>query len=426
MLTNKHNKILIVLLFLITIQTISQWSIVPLGSTFIWWGIKAITLIAILRVKHRFYDSADKRNVAIIFVYLVWNISCNLRGCFVAENYWEWKNLVTIGFVLLLPLTIFFSMNRQVVQRIFNNYMKYILPAFFIFVLVMHRDAYGVYLIPISFTLLFLPLLTKKWKIAMLSFAIVAITASFAARSNVIKFIVPFALGMLYYLRPFIGVKVLGLGRILLLVLPVVLFVLGLTGKFNIFKISDYAIADYSITNSTGETEDLTVDTRTALYVEVIASALVNEYVWWGRTPARGNDSELFGAKTEALTGTGKLERFGNEVSVLNIFTWTGLIGVLLYFLVFLRASYLALYWSKSWYMKILAVYVCFRWTYAWVEDFSRFDLSYIFLWIIIGMCYSYSFRSMTDSEFKYWVRGIFEIRYRKATLKKVRVVKQD
>jgi hypothetical protein len=426
MITNKLNNALIVILFLTVIRTISPWANFLIGGIFTPWAINTIILFSILRVKHRFYDVANKRFTIIVFIYLIWNISVIIRGCFIAENYWEWKNLITMGFVFLLPLTIYISTNRQMVQSILNNYMKYILPAFFLFALIMSRGAYGVYLIPISFMLLFLPLLSQKWKLVMLGFTLIAIFSSFAARSNVIKFVVPLAIGALYYLRPFINKSTLGIGRIFLLALPITLFVLGVTGKFNVFNISAYADGEYTTNNSSGEEEDLTADTRTAIYIEVISSAIKNQYIWFGRTFARGNDSELFGAQIEAQTGTGKFERYGNEVSILNVFTWTGLIGVILYFFVFLRASYLALYKSKSWFMKIIAVYVCFRWTYAWVEDFSRFDLSYIFLWIIIGMCYSVSFRSMSDGEFTYWVRGIFDIRYRKATLKKIRVIKQS
>ena len=106
------------------------------------------------------------------------------------------------------------------------------------------------------------------------------------------------------------------------------------------------------------------------------------------------------------------MERFSNEVSVLNVFTWTGLIGVLLYFLVFFRASYLAVNKSNNIYMKIVGLYVAFRWAYAWVEDFNRFDLSNLFLWIMIGMCFSNSFRAMNNLEVKFWVRGVFEKRY--------------
>ncbi len=418
-------KILTTLLFLITLQTINPWAMIPLGNTSIWWIVNTVVLFFIIKERKKYFNDPIK-NYYILYAYLVWNIICIIRGAFIAENYWEWKNLITMGFVLLLPVSIYISTNRVIVQTIFNQYIRFILPAFFIFAIVISKVAYGIYLIPISFILLFFPLLTKKWKIGILILSAIAVTSSFAARSNVIKFVVPLMLTSLYYLRPFVGKNILGLGRVLLLGLPIILFGLGITGVFNVFKISDYVKGDYKTYNSgIGKQEDLTADTRTGLYVEVLASAITNNYVWFGRTPARGNDSILFGAEIEAQTGTGKFERYVNEVSVLNVFTWTGLIGVFLYFLLFLKATYLALYKSKSWYMKILAVYLSFRWTYAWVEDFSRFDLSYIFLWLIIGMCYSSSFRNMTDGEFKYWIRGVFDIRYRKATLKRVKVIKQ-
>lgn len=425
MITSNQNKHIIILLFLIVIKTIAPWSSFNLGGITSFWAINSIVLIYILNVKNRFYSKANKRFNTIIFVYLIWNISVIVRGCFIAENYWEWKNLITMGFVFLLPLTIYISTNREIVQRILSLYMKYMLPAFFLFILVMSGTAYGVYLIPVSVMLLFLPLLPRKWKIILLGFSVISILSSLGARSNVIKFVVALAFGILYYIRPFVTINILKITRFFFLALPFVLFTLGVTGTFNIFNISEYTEGQYTTNNASGEKEDLTIDTRTGLYVEVLNSAIKNNYIWIGRTFARGNDSELFGESIEAITGTGKLERYGNEVSILNVFTWTGLVGVILYFIIFLRATYLALYKSKSWFMKIIAVYLSFRWTYAWVEDFSRFDLSYILLWIIIGMCYSVSFRNMTDGEFKYWVRGIFDIRYRKATLKKVRVIKQ-
>lgn len=426
MISHKTKIVLIMLLLLTVIRTISPWAGFLVSSIAILWGINLVIILAILWGKKQFFNTVNKRNTIIVFIYLFWNIYAIIRGCFIAENYWEWKNLITYGFVFLLPLTIYFSTHRELVQTVFSNYIKYMLPAFFIFTLIMSKGAYGIYLIPLSLMLMFLPLIENKWKITIICFSLVAIFASFAARSNVIKFVVPLLLGLLYYLRPIVGKNILSLGRIVLMFIPFVFFVLGVTGKFNIFRISDYTENEYKTANSSGETEDLTEDTRTALYIEVINSAIVNDYIWIGRSFARGNDSALFGAKTEEITGTGKFERYGNEAAILNVFTWTGIIGVILYFLVFFKASYLALYKSKSWYMKVLAVYVCFRWCYAWVEDFSRFDLSYIFLWIVIGMCYSSSFRNMTDGEFKYWIRGIFDIRYRKATLKRVKVIEQS
>ena len=33
-------------------------------------------------------------------------------------------------------------------------------------------------------------------------------------------------------------------------------------------------------------------------------------------------------------------------------------------------------------------------------------------LWIMIGLCFSYSFRMMTDYEVTIWIRGVFDKRY--------------
>ncbi|WP_405247876.1 hypothetical protein [Cellulophaga sp. Asnod2-G02] len=404
----------------------NQWTILPIGNTFIWWTIYLLILIFIFKIKPKYYDINNEQYLSLVKLYIFWNIVCVIRGFFVAQDYWEWKQLISSSLIFLLPIIIFVSTHRLFVQNFFSKWISFAFPIFSVFILFTEYGAYGRYLFPMSILLIFLPLLQRKWIVIILANLVFVSLIDLGARSNVIKFIVPFAFGLLYYMRPFVGKKIIGLGCILLLGLPIILFILGLTGQFNVFKISDYIKGSYTSNASSGEQEDLTADTRTGLYIEVLSSAILNDYVWLGRTPARGNDSVLFGAEIEAQTNSGKFERYANEVSILNIFTWTGIIGVILYFLVFIKATYLALNKSKSWYMKILALYLCFRWSYAWVEDFSRFDLSYTLLWIIIGMCYSSSFRNMTDREFKYWVRGIFDTRYRKATLKKVQVIKQS
>ena len=60
----------------------------------------------------------------------------------------------------------------------------------------------------------------------------------------------------------------------------------------------------------------------------------------------------------------------------------------------------------------MLGIYVAFRWLYSWVEDVNNFSINYFMLWIMIGMCLSTSFRSMTDYEVTIWIRGAFDKRY--------------
>ncbi|MET7030074.1 hypothetical protein [Sediminicola luteus] len=408
-------------IFLVTLYSINSWTDLPVGNTTIWWAVFILILIAFVLAKNKFYDKVNDSNIIFIKLYLFWNIVCIVRGLFVAQDYWEWKFLTQTSIVLLLPLSIFISTNTFVVQTIVGQWIKYVFPAFFIFYFFMHAEAVGHYLIPVSFLLLFFPFLNSKWKILAVSIVMVVLASNLGARSNVIKFMVPIALSLLYYFKSLINIRLISLARIILLGLPIVFLVLALTNTFNVFKMSEYIEGNYKLENKStpnGGREDLTSDTRTFLYIEVINSALKYDYVWLGRTPARGNESPSFGPQIDKDLKTKKMERHSNEVSILNIFTWTGIVGVLLYFFVFFKASFLAIKKSNSWFMKLLGIYISFRWAYAWVEDFSTFNLSYLFLWITIGMCFSTAFREMTDLELKNWVRGIFDKRYRQAILK--------
>lgn len=155
-------------------------------------------------------------------------------------------------------------------------------------------------------------------------------------------------------------------------------------GTFNIFKLSDdkqtSLIENKRDFNGNLIKEKLLVDTSTYLYTEALATVQKHNTWLLGRSPARGNDSAYFGDFTKETLKTGKQERFSNEASILNIFTWLGVVGVLLYFLIFIKASYLAINQSNNIFIKLIGLNVAFRWAYGWVEDFSNFDLSNIFL----------------------------------------------
>lgn len=415
----KRSQVIAILALLITISSVNQWTDLPIDNTFAWWGIYLLILFYFVKARKYFYNKVNNKNLYILFAYLIWNGFCVLRGLLVAENYWEWKQLVSTAMFLALPLSIYVTTNKWMVQKIIFIWLKYALPGFFILYYFLHKEAIGRYLIPISFLFLFFPIIKRKWKFILVFFTLLVFLTDLSARSNVIKFAVPVIFSCIYYIRALVGKKLINTGRLILLILPWLLFLLSINGVFNPFAMDDYIEGDFtstSVSSISGEqrVESLTADTRTPLYVEVLESAINNNYVILGRTPARGNDSELFGSSLNDELKTGKLERFSNEVAVLNIFTWTGLIGVILYFLIFFKASYLAVNQSNNIFIKIIGLYISFRWLYAWVEDFSRFNLANLFLWIAIGLCFSASFRNMTDKEVKKWVSGIFDKRYRK------------
>src|SRR5690554_5326792 len=422
---NTVNKQAISHLIPISVLLLAIYSILPyikpgvpivssLDNTTLWWGISVLILIAFFLSKQYFFDKRNDDNMLIIWVYLLWNAMCIVRGMFVAEMYWDWKGLIGNAMALLMPIIIFSATNKMVVQSLLAYYIKYALPLFLIFGLIIRTDAFGFYLIPISSLLFFLPILTKRQRILLLSITVIVLVADLGARSNVIKFGVPFFILLIYYFRNFISKKIMEAMRLAFFIIPFVFFILGVSDVFNVLNMNEYVKGDFTSMGVDEEgnrvEQDIIVDTRTFLYIEVLESAIDNNYWLVGRTPARGNDSNSFGAFEAELTG--RYERLTNEIGLANVFTWTGIVGVVLYFLIFSRASFLAINKSRNIYAKMLGVYVAFRWLYSWVEDINNFTLNYFMLMVMLGLCFSHSFRYMNDKEVTIWVRGIFDIRY--------------
>lgn len=422
---NTENKKIISRYIPATILLLSVYSVITfikpgipmvsiLDNTTLWWSISILILIVFFLSRFYFFDKRNSDNLLVVGIYLMWNAVCIIRGMFTAEMYWDWKFLVGNTMALLLPIVIFSATNKNLVQSLLGFYIKYALPLFLLFGLIIRTDAFGFYLIPISFLLLFFPALTLRQKIPLLLATIIVLVSDLGARSNVIKFGMPLTFLLLYYFRDGISNKFMNSIRLCFMVLPFIFFLLGVSGVFNIFNTSDYIKGEYTSVGVDGEgnreEQNLIVDTRTFIYEEVLKSAINNNYWLLGRTPARGNDSDAFG--TFAFEITGRYERPSNEIGLANVFTWTGVVGVVLYFLIFYRASFLAVNRSRNNYAKMLGIFVAFRWLYSWVEDMNNFTLNYFILMIMLGLCFSHSFRNMSDQEVVIWVRGIFDMRY--------------
>lgn len=421
-IVSKHilSKFIPVTILFVTVFSIVVYSrpdfpvLSKLDITSLWWFFIFIVLGVFTFSRYYFFDKENESNILFVKYYLFWNIICIIRGMFVVEMYWDWKGLITNTMALILPVLAYSATNIKIVQSTLSFYVKYVLPLFVLFIVLIRPDAYGFYLVPISFLALFIPALTKRQKIVLLFFITVVLVSDLAARSNVIKFGVPLLILLIYYFRSNLSIKILEKARIILFILPLILFTLAVSNVFNVFKINEYLEGEYTVvgTDNDGNRVELevTTDTRTFLYSEVITSAIKYNYWLFGRTPARGNESFTFGALDYELTR--RFERLANEVGILNVFTWTGIIGVILYFLVFFRATYLAVNRSNNIYAVMLGVFIAFRWFYSWIEDVNNFSLNYFMLWIMIGLCLSQSFRKMTNNEVTIWVRGIFDSRY--------------
>lgn len=400
------------LILLNSIMSISQWSIIPLGNTTIMWIVNFAIVFIILAYKKRYFQPINKKDYLIITIYFIWLIIGIIRGVFVAENYWEWKQLITGILCLLLPIFVYVFVSPSFLSYILKCWFKYAFPIFFLFIYwVLPRDIYHYYLGPVLVMACFLPILKKKWQFLFFALLILMIFADFGARSQIIKSVAAILMSVAYLFGKYMSDKILKITHWFLYILPIVLISLGISGIFNVFEDFSTVTEKFISGNkrvSEGKSSEMSADTRTFIYVEVIESALKNDYLIMGRTPARGNDSVTFGDYNAEELKTAKYERHSNEVCFPNIFTWLGLIGMILYCLIYLKSSYLALYKSKNLFMKLIGVYIAFRFLYGWIEDFNRFDITNIALWMVIAMGFSETFRKMNDREFKAWVKSIF------------------
>jgi hypothetical protein len=410
--SKRYTLFLSFLVLLLSFYSSNQWSKLPIGNEYFWWVIQFAFIYILFNFKKIYNRTPFKYNLFYLNIFLIWNIIGIVRGVFVADNYWEWKFLILTSFYLLLPLIVYLTNNIEILQIITKFWFKYGLFIFIFFSYFLYADGVGQFLMPISFLLLFFPFLNFKWKIIIFSFSLYVIFFDFTARSNLIKFIVPFLLGCLFYFKTFLSNKILNILRLTFLLIPFLFLFLALFNIFNIFTINTYfrdqTIKTKTITGEKSE-ESILVDTRTFLYIEVFESAIRNDYFLFGRTPARGNDSNAFGEYNAEKLKTRKYERFSNEVSILNIFTWLGIVGVLFYFIIFFKASYLAIFQSNNFFIKIVGLNISFRWAYGFIEDFSILSVGNIFLWLMIGMCFSETFRQLSNNQMKLWVLGIIE-----------------
>jgi hypothetical protein len=405
----KYEKVLSFLIVLLTIISVNQWSVFPIGNTIISWFV--YFLILVLFIKSNNLYNYKESNLIYLRIYLIWVFICILRGILVADNYWDYKSLIDNSFGLVVIYTIYSFRNLDLVSNILNVWIKISLPLFMVLYFYIDTTAFGYYLIPVSFLILFFPVLPLYSKFLFSLIVLFVIFIDVSARSNVLKFLFPIILLFFYQFKLLYSKNFIKIFFLMNFSLPFILLTFAFFGWFNIFRMSDYVSNEYSknkIVNGRVFKESLVADTRTFLYLEVINSAIKNEYIIFGRTPASGNDSNFFGDMVGRNLKTRKYIRYSNEVSILNIFTWTGIIGVVLIFLIFYKASYLAIFHSNNIFSIILGLYTSFRWVFLWIEDFNRFDIMNLITCLSVGLCYSSKFRNLSNLDSRIWIRSFF------------------
>ena len=346
--------------------------------------------------------------IRIMFtLWMINNVFNLFRAVFLASDYWEWKIIFTTSESFsLIPLVFFLGINLEIAKTVFTFCLKYLFPFGFVLIpltFITNDELYSRIMIPIVLFILVIPYIKSQWKILLIVVTITSIAMNIGFRSNLIKSTSSALLLLIFYFQDYIRLSWIRLARWFFFIIPIVLLALALTGTYNLF---DEISQDekYEFTDDSGNQQSLTADTRTFLYEEVITSVIKSDALWFGKSAIGSYTSEFF----TDLTGTSESnKRFGCEVGILNFFMRYGIVGVSIYLLLLLTVSYYAINRSNNTLAKMIGLFIAFRWTYAFIEEFTQYDLNFYFFWFAVGLVSSTSFRKMNDNELKIYLGSL-------------------
>ena len=136
-------------------------------------------------------------------------------------------------------------------------------------------------------------------------------------------------------------------------------------------------------------------DTRTFLYKELYQDLIDNQSLWFGK----GSHSFYY---TEYFSKNDMYEyRNTSEVPILNLMLKVGLLFVLIYLILMLRAIYLAIWKSQNWYLKSCGIILAGDFLLQFIGNMQGPYLYSITIYTIIGISLSKDWRRMTDKDIK-------------------------
>lgn len=361
-------------------------------------------LIATILFLTKLYNSNNLDGKQIINIFIICYVIAIVRGFFDVSDYMYARNFF-MGRLprFLVPLMLFIGSNLNVSQRFVRLILIFVVPfalCLFPFLLKEPNVTFMQLMMPLGCIVLFVGYMTKKMRSIILALLVYCIVYDITSRTVVLELFVGLLLLIVY--RKILHRRFVELSRKILFMLPIMLFFTSVLGIFNPFDLSSIMGKEIISTNTFGEVEDMTADTRTFLYIGALSSLMENNTLIFGEGagyfPALASDDVAKGINNP-------------EAYILQVLIYCGIIGVIIIASLFYCASYLAVNKSNNSLSKLLGFYLIFY----WIVTFISFEhvLEIYFMFFLMGLCLSRPFREMTDDQMKQWVRGITDKRYR-------------
>lgn len=357
--------------------------------------------------KNRKYLSQQYKYITSLYVLMIiYVVASCIKLFFVPSSIYPFQRMQVMCSFLSVGV-IFVLMNESVMIRTLKIWWKYV-PIIVLPASILMDKYWLVEMLQMSFLFLMLSNCISKNKRYLVFFMFIYMSLyGISQRFDYLRVLLPFVSLLLIKFHVFLGKISSKVLYGCLMLLPIVLLVFALSGKFNVFDMDSYIEGSY--TSSSGE--NLKDDTRTMLYEEAINSAEDNGYLWYGRTPGYGYDSK-FVEKREGTfyAESGAFPQRNSEVFVVNMFTWTGVIGLLAWFLFFSILGFKVLNRSRNRYIRGLVIYIGFFWVCDWISNYFVAPSSgYMLLFMIIAICSQRKYQLMSDYQIETFFKRILK-----------------
>lgn len=301
---------------------------------------------------------------------------------------------------------VFIMLSDIFLRNYIRMWWKYIPLIFILICPFVHKYHYLNILYFCLFYIIVIEYITKR-KCLFIYFAYFMMVWGIFQRMDIIKLTFPFIILLLMKFNLLSNKTVCKIIYHFVMLIPIILFYIGTKGNFNIFGMDKYISEEY-ITSSG---ENLKQDTRTLLYTEAISSAIKNDYVLYGRTPAYGYDTPWFllnKKKHSWYKEAGVYPQRNAEVFVVNIFTWMGLIGLITWFLFFYTLGLKAISKSKNKYINAFALFIGMFWVGCWIEyPFDFPTIEFITLYLVSALCLRKELCLLDNNNMKIYLKKI-------------------
>nr|WP_294930719.1 hypothetical protein [uncultured Flavobacterium sp.] len=339
-----------------------------------------------------------------IYLFIIYNLIVLLRGLFDAQSIEDWKSMFSnvLPLYLVTHFSLYIALYPAFVIDTIRTFLTYgLLLCLLIYVIEPELSINFIKsLSPIYFIILIIPYLDKKNGILIITVAAIFFFSVFTNRANMLNIIIAFVIVSTFIWRKkkwiFATIQTF---RFVLLALPPVFLVLGLSGIFNVFLIGESL--SWVVVDEKKESQDLLIDSRTAIYNDVFGELERQDSFLFGLGASGKTKTSLTDISYADFDVIYKEGRRGTESGMLNYIQWGGIIGGLLYFLLFIKASYLGVYKSKNWFCIMIGLWVAFKGMFSFIEDRNFFSISTIFIFLAISLCMSKKIRSLKDNEIK-------------------------